>query len=94
MITLDELKKLARLAKLSLDGEDTDALAADITSILEFANTVSEAVVDLPAEEVTGAYDLREDIVAPSSPIEEILLNAAEKQDTYFVARKRGGTGA
>ncbi|HHT16112.1 MAG TPA: aspartyl/glutamyl-tRNA amidotransferase subunit C [Papillibacter sp.] len=95
MITHDELIKLTRLAKLSLDGEDTDALVADITSILEFANTVSEAVVDMPKEEDSnGAYNLREDVVEPSSPIEDILLNAAEKQDTYFVARKKGGTGA
>lgn len=94
MILLDELKKLANLAKLSLEGEDVDALAADITSILEFANTVSEAVVDLPKDEAAGAYNLREDVVAPSYPAEEILLNAAEKLDTYFVARKIGGTGA
>jgi len=94
MISLDELKKLANLAKLSLEGEDVDALAADITSILEFANTVSEAVVDLPKDEAAGAYNLREDVVAPSYRAEEILLNAAEKLDTYFVARKIGGTGA
>ena len=48
MITYDELKKLAALAKLSLDDEDADALIADISSILEFADAVAEAAGSRP----------------------------------------------
>jgi len=93
LITLDELKKIARLAKLSLEEDDTDALARDITSILEFANTISEAVVDLPKEEeISGGWNLRDDVVEPSYPPEEILLNAGDKQGTYIKARKMGGS--
>lgn len=90
MITGDELKKLAALAKLSLEGEDTESLIKDISSILEFADAVAQAAVDLPEEELSAEWALREDVVQPSFPVEDILQNAGEQQDGYYVARKRG----
>ncbi len=94
MITHEELKKLAALAKLSLDGEDTDKLAKDITSVLSFAETVSQAAVGLPEDNATGDdcdWSFREDILQPSFPVDEILVNAGERQDGFFIARKKGG---
>ncbi|NLA87749.1 MAG: hypothetical protein GX847_10835 [Clostridiales bacterium] len=94
MITHEELKKLAALAKLSLDGEDMDRLAKDITSILGFAETVSQAAVGLPEDDASGDdcdWDFREDILQPSFPVDEILAHAGERQDGLFVARKKGG---
>ncbi len=92
MITYDELKKLAALSKLSLDEEDTDALIADISSILEFADAVAEATVDLSNDELDdNGWSFREDVLKPSYPVEDILSNAGEQQDGFFVARKRGG---
>jgi aspartyl/glutamyl-tRNA(Asn/Gln) amidotransferase C subunit len=92
MITVEELKKLAALAKLSLEGEDIEALQRDISNVLEFAETIASAVVDLP--EGVGDADewrFREDVVMPSYPVGDILQNAGERQDGYFVARNRGG---
>ncbi|SHH94190.1 aspartyl/glutamyl-tRNA(Asn/Gln) amidotransferase subunit C [Sporobacter termitidis DSM 10068] len=92
MITVDELKKIAALAKLSLDGEDVEALRRDIDNVLEFADTIAQAAVDLP-EEAGGeaSWRFREDVCRPSYPAEEILKNAGERQDGFFVARQRGG---
>jgi aspartyl/glutamyl-tRNA(Asn/Gln) amidotransferase C subunit len=92
MITYDELKKIAALAKLSLDGEDMDALAKDISNILDFADVIAKAAVELPPDaEDQADWCLREDTVRPSFPVEDILSNAGEQQDGYYVARKRGG---
>lgn len=92
MITYDELKKLAELAKLSLDGEDIGVLANDISSILEFAETIAQAAVDLPdGEKADARWSLREDILQPSFPAEDILSNAGERQNGFFVARRKGG---
>lgn len=92
MITYDELEKLAALAKLSLDGEDMDALAQDISNVLEFADVIAQATVDLPEGSIdTADWSFREDVLQPSFPAEDILSNAGEQQDGYFVARKRGG---
>lgn len=92
MITYDELKKLAALAKLSLEGEDMDALAQDISNILEFADVIAQAAVDLPEGDTEMSdWSFRDDILQPSFPVEDILKNAGEQQDGYYVARKRGG---
>lgn len=92
MITIDELKKIAALAKLSLDGEDIEALRRDIGNILDFADAVAKAPVNVSDDEADGSEQaLREDILRPSYPAEDILKNAGEQQDGYFVARKRGG---
>jgi len=94
MITVDELYKIAALAKLSLDGEDIEALRNDISSVLEFADTIAQAVVELSDENTPAAADsgaFRDDTVRPSYPIDEILSNAGERRDGYFVARQRGG---
>jgi aspartyl/glutamyl-tRNA(Asn/Gln) amidotransferase C subunit len=98
MITVEELYKLAALAKLSLDGEDIEALRRDISGVLEFADTIAQAVVELPeGGEDDESFCFREDIVRPSFQATEILSNAGEHRDGYFaaagtsVSRKRGG---
>ncbi len=95
MITIEELHKIAALAKLSLDGEDIEALRNDISGVLAFADTIAQAVVEMSDENATDAAAdsgvFRDDTVRPSYPIDEILSNAGERQDGYFVARRRGG---
>lgn len=92
MITYDELKKLAVLAKLSLDGEDTEALMRDISSVLDFADVIAQATLDLPDDGGDAPeWAFREDVLMPSYPVEDILQNAGEQQGGYFVARKQGG---
>ncbi|MDR2356459.1 MAG: hypothetical protein LBD92_00010 [Oscillospiraceae bacterium] len=91
MITYDELRKIAALAKLSLDGDDVGTLTADIGDIIEFADAVAGA--DIPDIEEAGAeerYPLREDALAKSSDRDDILRNAARSRDGYFVAGKTG----
>ena len=92
MITYDELKKLAALSKLSIDEEDADALIKDISSILDFADAVAEATVDLNEDDLDdNGWSFREDTLVPSYPVEEILQNAGQQQDGFFVARNTGG---
>lgn len=88
MITIDEIKKIAALAKLSVENEDPDRLAADFGDILKFANEVSNVELStLNLELPDEIIPLREDAVIPSLPVEKILLNAREAHDGYFVAR-------
>ena len=87
MITQNELQKIARLAKLSLAGEDMDAIMADMTNIISVAQSIDGADLsnlDCAGDSVTVA--LREDIVMPSLPAEVILSNAAVKRDGCFSA--------
>jgi len=87
MITSDELKRIARLAKISLEGEDIDALIAETTEIVKIAQIIDS--VDLSLLDCRGDNDtavLREDNVIPPLPSDLLLKNAAGKRDSYFVA--------
>ncbi len=92
MITYTELEKIAALAKLSLAGEDKEALLQDIGSILDFANEIAAAEAAQEERESSSDKALRADIVHTSLPAEEILANAGEQCDGYYVARRRGGS--
>ena len=86
MITHDELRRIARLAKLSFTNEDADALMMDMADIIEVAQFIDNA--DLSLLDCTGEDDmavLREDIVIPPLPADLILMNAAKKRDGCFV---------
>ena len=86
MITHDELIRIARLAKLSLTDEDTDALMLDMSDIINVAQSIDKAdllLSDCASEDEIAA--LRDDIIMPSLPTDQILLNASKKQDSYFV---------
>lgn len=89
MVTHDELKRIAALAKLSLEGVDMDGLAGDMNGIIDFANAISEAVVKDFVEQPDPAV-LREDVVCASYDVEQILSNAGSRQDGFFVANRKG----
>jgi aspartyl-tRNA(Asn)/glutamyl-tRNA(Gln) amidotransferase subunit C len=86
MITQDELLRIARLAKLSLTDEDTDALMTDMSDIINIAQSIDNA--DLSFLDRTNEDEiaiLRDDIIVPPLPTDLILRNAAKKQGGYFI---------
>ncbi|MDR0861212.1 MAG: aspartyl/glutamyl-tRNA amidotransferase subunit C [Oscillospiraceae bacterium] len=90
MISYDELKKIAALGKLSLDGVDLDALVRDVGGIIEFADAVAGAdLTGLDLTERDELYPLREDVVVPSLANAVILSNAGASRDGFFVAKDR-----
>ena len=88
MITVDEIKKIAGLAMLTIADEQLEAVQADYNEILAFADVVADVDLSkLDLTEVDDVLPLREDILVPSLPIEKITLNARESNGGYFVAR-------
>ncbi|MDR0490583.1 MAG: hypothetical protein LBH28_04985 [Oscillospiraceae bacterium] len=92
MITSDELTKIAKLAKLSLAGENIDALVADMADIISLAQSICDAdLSNLDRTWEDAPATLRGDVVLPSLPADLILANAAAKREGHFVARTGGG---
>ena len=91
MIEKKDIEWLAKLAKLQLDEDETEALRKDMEDIVGFAGTVSEAAADSEAYRgvIAEAEDLREDIVTPSFPQELILSNVDGGENGYFPVKKR-----
>lgn len=93
MITPEELRRLAQLAKLEIKDGEMDALTQQMERIVAFADTIQNADISPANETVNAAFVLlREDEVLPSLPREDVLKNAANTANGCFVARKRGAT--
>jgi aspartyl-tRNA(Asn)/glutamyl-tRNA(Gln) amidotransferase subunit C len=93
VITSAEIKKIAALSRLYVADEEIEALAADMSDIVAFADQiVSAEVSEAPPESGKGLEALRADESTAAPPRADILSNATTSDGEYFVleVRKRG----
>jgi aspartyl-tRNA(Asn)/glutamyl-tRNA(Gln) amidotransferase subunit C len=90
-ITSQDVEYVANLARLKIHDDEKDKLIADIESIIEFADVLSE----VDTENIEPTYHaikaqnvLREDIVTNNYDRDELLSNAPSKQDGCFEVPK------
>lgn len=84
-----DIAHVARLARLGLDEDKLDAYKAQLGAILEHAAKVQELESDVPVESahplrLTNRY--RADERRPSLDRDEVLGQAPETQDGFFLA--------
>ena len=91
-VGIEEVKRLAALAKIGLSEQQAAALAVELGKIVEFVEQLQAVeVTDLsPTDQVTGLMDVwREDVVEPwPGTRAELLANAPEQQDGYIKVRR------
>ncbi|GAC1554737.1 MAG: Asp-tRNA(Asn)/Glu-tRNA(Gln) amidotransferase subunit GatC [Mucilaginibacter sp.] len=90
-IDKDTVDKVAHLARLELNPEETDTMINDMNLILGFMDKLNE--VDTTGIEpliyMTNEVNVfREDIVKQEITHEEALLNAPKHDDKYFLVAK------
>lgn len=90
-LTPDEVRHVARLARLAITDDEVEALAPQLSAILGYAEQVSE-VAAADVEPTTHPFALtdvlREDQRRPSLPREDVLASApAVEQDRFAVPR-------
>ncbi len=91
MISKEELKKLEKLSKLKFQDNDLEKFNSQLNDILEYMKELDE--LDLTNVESLsnplGRYNFfREDIANKSFDIEEIIKNAPQQYDRFFVVPK------
>lgn len=82
---------LAALSRLSFDGEDKDKMAADMKSIMQLMDTITEVEIteeEYPLTAEGGMELLREDTLQPSMPVEDALANAKGKLYHFIAVQK------
>ena len=89
-ITLDEIKYLEKLSALKSSDERLLSIAEDFNEVAEFVNQIQKAEVttDLGYEPALALSELREDVAKESITQDEVLMNAPEKDNGYFVVPK------
>ena len=86
-LTLDEVKKVARLARLELSEADLGRMQAQLSAILDYVDQLQKLDTDgveplahpLPVQNV-----FRPDEPRPSLPVDDALRNAPSRVGDYF----------
>ena len=90
-IGVEEVKRIAKLARLGLSDEEATKMSVELGQIIEFVEQLSTVDVSgtLPTDQVTGLEDVwREDVVKPSMPRTELLRGAPDQKDGYIVVKR------
>jgi aspartyl-tRNA(Asn)/glutamyl-tRNA(Gln) amidotransferase subunit C len=88
MLSKDEVKKIANLARIEISEQEADKYSTELSDILGFVEKLNEADTDgvEPIAHITGAKNvIREDKVVEYSDEtkEKIINNFPEKKDRF-----------
>jgi aspartyl-tRNA(Asn)/glutamyl-tRNA(Gln) amidotransferase subunit C len=88
-LSLDEVRRIAVLARLRLSPEEERVFQGQLSAILDYVKQLEELDVSAvePMTHALAAGDqppLREDAVRESLPPDEALANAPAREDTCF----------
>ena len=90
-ITKQDVAKVARLARIKMDDDKLEELLPQLSNIIGFVEQLAEVDTD-NVEPLASVVDinqrLREDEVTDGGYPEEILANAPETLEGYFVVPK------
>lgn len=86
-VTIDEVRRIARLARLQFDPEEEQRLAVEMSAILDYMETLKELdTTDVPP--MSHVLDLtnvaRPDEVKQRITRDEALKNAPESDGAFF----------
>jgi aspartyl-tRNA(Asn)/glutamyl-tRNA(Gln) amidotransferase subunit C len=90
-IDKDTVDKVAHLARLELNPEETETMIHDMNRILGFMDKLNEVNTTgiAPLIYMTNEVNVfREDVVKQEITHEEALLNAPKHDDKYFLVAK------
>lgn len=90
-VSTKEIEKVALLARLDLSPEEIESLAADMSNILDYVETLSQVNTEgsedvNPKESSVNVF--RDDRPGKSLPREEALRNAPRHDDEFILAPK------
>ncbi len=85
------VRRIARLARIAVTEEEAQSLQHELSAILDWVEQLGEVDVDgVPpmTSTVAMAMKKRADTVTDGGRVEDILRNAPETEDGYFVVPK------
>ena len=88
VVNVEDVKKIARLSRLHVEDTELQSLADDLSGILGWIEQLNEVDVD-KVKPMTSAVamksPMRKDIVSDGGKRDQILKNAPEEDDGFFV---------
>jgi aspartyl-tRNA(Asn)/glutamyl-tRNA(Gln) amidotransferase subunit C len=90
-ISLDQVRHVAKLARLALREDQLSKIAPQLGAILQYIeqiNKIDKSGVEPMAHALPLHNVLREDVVEASLPLEEVLKNAPDTDGPFFKVPK------
>ena len=90
-IDKNQVKKAAKLSRISLDDSKLDSLSKDLVSILNFVEQLNELDTNeiKPLTSIIDkSLDTRDDSVSDGQIKDQILKNSPEKNEDFFIVPK------
>lgn len=87
-ITRGDVEHVARLARLGLDDEEVDRLAAELSHILDAMQALAQldtSTIPPTAQVIPLNTVMRDDVARPSWSVEDILRNAPATREQQFL---------
>lgn len=86
MISKEEVKHIAKLARLELTEKETQKMQKDLSAILDYFNLLKTApkMKTQPAETKTSAWRKDEVLLRDEGKADEIVAQAPDKKDDYI----------
>ena len=87
----DTVKRVANLARIAIDDQRAEDLRDDLNAVLAFVEQLNAVDVD-GVEPLTSVVDMpmrrREDVVSDGNKAADIVANAPESEDNFFLVPK------
>lgn len=90
-ISLDQVRHVAKLARLALREDQLVKIAPQLGAILQYIeqiNKIDKSGVEPMAHALPLHNVLREDVIEPSLPVEKVLQNAPQTDSRFFKVPK------
>jgi aspartyl-tRNA(Asn)/glutamyl-tRNA(Gln) amidotransferase subunit C len=90
-VDVDTVKRIARLARIAVTEEEARSLQGELSAILRWVEQLGELDVDgVPPMTSVVAMKIktRSDTVTDGNRVDDIIGNAPETEDNYFVVPK------
>jgi aspartyl-tRNA(Asn)/glutamyl-tRNA(Gln) amidotransferase subunit C len=86
-LTLEDVEKIAKLARLALTAEEKVLYQEQLSAVLDYAARLNEldiANVAPTSSAVALVNVMREDVAQPSLALEDVLFNAPQQAQNQF----------
>ena len=90
-IDKNQVKKVAKLSRISLDDKNLESLSNDLASILKFVEQLNKLNTDnvKPLNSIVDkSLEPRKDQVNDGNVKQEILKNSPDKNEDFFIVPK------
>jgi aspartyl-tRNA(Asn)/glutamyl-tRNA(Gln) amidotransferase subunit C len=90
-VDLATVKRVARLARIAVSEEEAERMTGELNGILGFVAQLDEVNVD-GVEPLTSIIPMalrrRDDVVTDGAKVEDIIANAPQSEENFFVVPK------